>query len=677
MKCNKIFFFMKGIGIFLLASAPIFSDNLSPLKKFQFKSKESKMIPGNSGEKANGFNCSGKVNPEDQAGNFALLSSFYQNGCYTDGRYNSNDFKVELGTAETSDGKTKYPAVKIHPPKKKAQDFLASHHNVYYKSVDKNEMNIYHLSDEGVMTKSFKTNAGISASGFQKAEGFTVSQLTSPQVYVFMPVSEKFSLFQTIGKDIEGAEVFNEKGIEIDRYRFSIQGSIYDTAKGFTEGPESHSAVYGRNRQFFTVPLSTGVAVIWQDEKTDDVYASIISEKMDSHRQIKLSSVANHQLAAAAADPSGNIYHMLIEKTAQSLSTRKVSVFKSDRNGKSLKTGSLDGSEKGLNITSFGEDSIASMVYSNERLGMIISRKMHKSSDGLNHQGAIGIVLDAKTLTLIRNHGQTSGHSFGNVLDRDSEGKFLGIDLGDNYPRGVHLHRFDDNSRSSRVVYTFKTEHGTAARSPAGRNYPVYKEISTNGKTYYQWSNDNRTYTELAGVHETDKGIAVFFAGEPDSDGKAINNSRAQGYITDARNLGMVLLKKDFKGKDAVISSGEDEKGGFYSFGGTFSEQENKGIKWLTNFSSPEKENVTRAKTAELTDGSILAVWEVWTKSGYVRTEMSRIHPAKQSSSKPVSLGSILRLGWRDDPAVKNGKVYIVSGNPLEKKLEISVISVK
>ncbi|HMY70130.1 MAG TPA: hypothetical protein PL163_26030, partial [Leptospiraceae bacterium] len=182
---------------------------------------------------------------------------------------------------------------------------------------------------------------------------------------------------------------------------------------------------------------------------------------------------------------------------------------------------------------------------------------------------------------------------------------------------------------------------------------------------------------ELAGIHETENGIAVFFAGEPDSSGKAINNSRAQGYITDARNLGMVLLKKDFKGKDAVISSGEDEKGGFYSFGGTFSEQENKGIKWLTGYSNPEKENVSRAKTAELKDGSVLAVWEVWTKNSYVRTEMSRINPGKQSASKPVSLGSGLRLSWRDDPAVKNGKVFIVSGNPLEKKLEISVISVK
>ncbi|HNM03737.1 MAG TPA: hypothetical protein PKK05_12545, partial [Leptospiraceae bacterium] len=76
-------------------------------------------------------------------------------------------------------------------------------------------------------------------------------------------------------------------------------------------------------------------------------------------------------------------------------------------------------------------------------------------------------------------------------------------------------------------------------------------------------------------------------------------------------------------------------------------------------------------------DGSVLAVWEVWTKNSYVRTEMSRINPGKQSASKPVSLGSGLRLSWRDDPAVKNGKVFIVSGNPLEKKLEISVISVK
>ena len=73
-------------------------------------------------------------------------------------------------------------------------------------------------------------------------------------------------------------------------------------------------------------------------------------------------------------------------------------------------------------------------------------------------------------------------------------------DLGDNYPRGIHLHRFpltNAQGRESikhRVVYGFKTKHGTSARSPAGKTYDEYTEISGGGNTFYKWSNDNNVY---------------------------------------------------------------------------------------------------------------------------------------------------------------------------------------
>ncbi len=34
---------------------------------------------------------------------------------------------------------------------------------------------------------------------------------------------------------------------------------------------------------------------------------------------------------------------------------------------------------------------------------------------------------------------QTSGHSFGNSITLSSAGDFVGIDLGDNYPRGINM----------------------------------------------------------------------------------------------------------------------------------------------------------------------------------------------------------------------------------------------
>lgn len=78
-----------------------------------------------------------------------------------------------------------------------------------------------------------------------------------------------------------------------------------------------------------------------------------------------------------------------------------------------------------------------------------------------------------------------AGHSFANSLVLSPSGGFLAMDLGDNYPRGVHLHRFpfapgdDDESRQGRVVYEFKTAHGKSPTSPAGVEYERYDGIST------------------------------------------------------------------------------------------------------------------------------------------------------------------------------------------------------
>jgi hypothetical protein len=69
---------------------------------------------------------------------------------------------------------------------------------------------------------------------------------------------------------------------------------------------------------------------------------------------------------------------------------------------------------------------------------------MTQGSDGLNHQGAFAAVFDAKTLKIIKSYGQTSGHSFSNSLIANKrDGGFIGMDLGDNYPRGIHHWVFD------------------------------------------------------------------------------------------------------------------------------------------------------------------------------------------------------------------------------------------
>lgn len=111
------------------------------------------------------------------------------------------------------------------------------------------------------------------------------------------------------------------------------------------------------------------------------------------------------------------------------------------------------------------------------------------------------------------------------------------MDLGDNYPRGINLWELRGGSRlwRKKLVYSFKTKHGTRATSPAGQSYPEYTEISTPQQRYYQWSNDNYVYTELAhpGLHEVADELLVFFAGEA----PPLDNGLVGGAMNVARNV--------------------------------------------------------------------------------------------------------------------------------------------
>jgi hypothetical protein len=101
------------------------------------------------------------------------------------------------------------------------------------------------------------------------------------------------------------------------------------------------------------------------------------------------------------------------------ISPLQVSITKVNRVGAvlmqtSLNTGTADG---GLNIQAHSSSGASfSWDVLGNQLGLIIARTMAKGGDGLNHQGAIAVVLDADTLTIVKNYGQTSGHSFANSL---------------------------------------------------------------------------------------------------------------------------------------------------------------------------------------------------------------------------------------------------------------------
>jgi len=320
----------------------------------------------------------------------------------------------------------------------------------------------------------------------------------------------------------------------------------------------------------------------------------------------------------------------------------------------------------GLNYHAFSECGTSAQWNTQKNtIGMVYSRFHKISSDGLNHQGANAIVIDAANLAVLQNHGQTSGHSFENSLIMDGAGNFLGQDLGDNYPRGVHLFLFDETASSyrlpkSRVIHNMKTKHMDGPMNSAGKTFPYYPEISSPGHQFWKHSNDNNIYTELGhpGIVDVNDGILAFFAAEKPS----LDNSVVGEIMTAPRNVAFVKVPKDFWTQPhTALSPGPVERGGMYSFDGIWQDQVNMGVVWLTSYASLDS-SVSRLKTVELAD-KILLMWEIWTKTSYVRSEYMIVDSNGNILVPVTAMDYPLRLTPQDDLKVVGGRPVALVGD--------------
>jgi len=667
-----------------IGGSPARANNPPNVSTYTFKAQETRVLTGSSGESNSGFNCNGKIKPVDQIHRLAVVSTKYQNGCYGGGRYSHINYKVEYGVVLNATGKTRYEAYRVHAPANRASKFLGSRHYLFYKFPTRASYTVYRF-DGGSISKAEVVPATKANPGDFVKLGINASNIGKPTVFIFAPTGTRLSTLAVLGKGVEGGRIMQTSLGDLYKYRYKVPGTPYDTRTGNNNGPASWANTYSYPRQFFPVNASTGqLCVLWQDKQTMNVNMTLIGTDGRSRTTRSLANPRKFILAAATGDGTGRYYFLMVQagNGAKGDVARGVFLMSATMTGKQTTGPAIDASKRGLNITVFGNRNVGSMQYSKGKLGVIMSRTMHKSGDGLNHQGGIAVIFDTRSLKLVRNLGQTSGHSFENVLTVNAAGEFVGIDLGDNYPRGVHLHKFTSKTRRSALVYTFKTSHGTSARSPSGRTYPRYAEISGGGKTFYKWSNDNSTYTELGGVVQTKDGYVVVFAGEP-YNGRAIDNSRTGKSLNDPRNIGVVRIRSDFDkhrrfSPDAmVLTPGRTENGGFYSFGGRWSKQRNKGVVWLTGYRNKAKTNVSRLKVAALKSGALIVLWEVWTPTHYVTTYAAKINSSGKRLGLAVDLGSKVRLTRRDDLWVRGNDVHIVAGDKAGKSLEVMVLKVK
>jgi hypothetical protein len=669
-------------------ATPTASGGVAAVRTFRFEAKERRVLPGDGAAPGDQFGCDddGEVPDSERIGNLALLASFAQNACYTDGRYNARDFPVEVGEVVASDG-ARYEAYAIHAPQTPPSVFTASQHDVFLRFGRAAPHTLYVLEGDGVVARATLGAGDISDLGFSKLP-IDANSSGAGLVFFVQPSDVAISSLSPLAPGVSGADLPTTALGALTTYRYAVGGTPFDTRAGFAWGPADASNVYSDLRHLFPVELTGGVlGVVWQDQATHEVRITTIGADRATLGSATIANPGNDVLAAATSDGGGRVYMFFVQDNdpgGRAQATRTTRLLRADLIAGTLAEALADASEEGLNINFFGRDNVASMAYAGGKVGLMIGRTMHQSSDGLNHQGGIAVIFDGESLKVEANHGQTSGHSFENVLHTGDDGGFYGIDLGDNYPRGVHLHHFDATTRDSIVSFTFKTEHGQTPQSPAGASYPRYDAIS-GSKIYYQWSNDNLTYTELGGVVQDAGGYTVVFASEPRG-GRALDNGRAGDYLVDARNIGLVRIRRDFKtlqqwGNEvqdaAVLSSGAVETGGFYTFGGHWSPQRNAGVVWLTASSDVAADNASRVRAVGLGDGNLLVMWEQWTNTSYVTTRAMKVDPLGRVLIPATELGPRVRLGRRDDLLVRGNDVYVVAGQAAEQALDVTVLSVQ
>ncbi len=391
------------------------------------------------------------------------------------------------------------------------------------------------------------------------------------------------------------------------------------------------------------------IGVLWQD-KSSKVQVTWVDAQLGEPRTIPLKGFAGGILAAGASDAKGNLYTLMIEPAPADhpeTTALKAAMYLAAPDGKPIRETPVDTTPAGFNIYAYGGRWVGSMAIAKDSGCLIIPRTMYRSPDGLRHQGAIAVTFPPD-ISKFQNLGQTSGHSFGNLITVNSKGEFLGMDLGDNYPRGVHLHRITNGAKTSRVLFTYKTAHGTTARGGS----PVYPEISGNGKTFYKWSNDNGTYTELGGVAEGRASYSVIFATDRSPEGKVLDNSRI-GVANEPRDLAMLRIVKAFEKapegmqvSDALMAGpvpgSKPETGGFFDFGGKWADQRVTGVIWLTNYASGEAAHAPQVFKRR--DGTLTLLWEKTGGADGPSLWALRVDESGKKLGEAMRLGANLKL---------------------------------
>ena len=645
---------------------------LKALPELEFIKEEEKFLAGK-----------GAGKPDEFLGSLGIALTYEQGNYWTGNKYSARGYRVDSGSIKNRKGEVILPeAYRISPPDySKDHQFAASHNLLYWsfpKTSNKRSYTAYCLIKPGQAgdykgeKTAFKNLYLIhmgeikTAGGMEKFPAPVLNNLKEDTIFSAIPTEQVLDPYTVLSKEVTGA-VYSETELgTIGKFRIDVkaEGTPYDSYSGNQYGP---ATVYGHNNRFFPFMDKSGdIGIAWKNQEGSGINVTTVTEKYNVET-VRMPENLGILGGFTADTEKAEYYYITVEKGEDP----DIRLIRTNNQGKLLKQTTLSCSQNKFNVHVFGDD-VMSLLYAKGRIGLNMARTMQKSGDGLNHQGAICAVFNSQSLELINNYGQTSGHSFDSRLTSDGE-KFILLNLGDNYPRGIVMHKFLDNSIAGKVIYTFKTAHGTGPspyrKGKDGKPLPAGK-----------WSNDNYTYTELGNVYKGKNGYVVLFGSE-----KSPDNKLATSTLNESRNLGMVLVSPDFQSKkqegnvvspEVVISGGVDSPDfGFYTFDGWWSPQKYRGVVWLTDYRDKTRENATHIKLAPLEAGTFLALWEKWTNNAFISTYGMICDETGRKLTGEINLGDKVRLHRKDDILVRGKQIIWITGQ--EAALELNVLELK
>jgi hypothetical protein len=615
-----------------------------------------KVLPGFSRE------TDKEMQAEDKIGKLAIAGVVIDNHCDVDGRYNHNDFKVERGILKDKSGKMSFEAYKVYEPAKKATEFLARFHGLFFKFPTKEDYLIYSYVGERLSQVGEVKAEEIDTEKYTEVKDVLVTNIVDNAIFFFAPSGQRVSIFTPFSEEGEGAKLADTPMGSVYQYRHWVGREPFDVNRAPYE-------LYARH-YLLSKEGDKQVDLLWQDTKTLEIFLTTFAEDLKSEKTVKMPNEEKNLLIAATKSPEGDFYYLTLKIEATKFSAgdlyylssrkqdeanppcNKITIYKASGKYDSVIKGTLDPSINALDIYNM---EVATLAYHDGAVYMMCIRTTQDSGDGAHHQVAASFFFDANTLKITKSDLNICSHSWDDDLLLSEAKEFVGVNIGDQYPRGIRLHKYvKGGEMASRVVFSFKRAYTTTALS----------------------------------LLEAKDGYIITFFGQPNAQGSSLDNGGKGDSQSnpDPYNMGFIKVRKDFDKFKPVLSdiAVEDEliltksrveEGGIYMSDNddkSWKPQRNTGAIWLTNY--PDKRLSTHSRASFTKDGNVLLMWETRKNDQYENTYAMKVDTNGKILVPAFALGSYVRLDRKDRILNLNGKTVIFTGDGKEQKLELTVL---